>query len=188
MDKNSSERLLLVPEGYPVWIDVPQASIGGAATALRFELPLRGHNLPLMHRREAKLVVALKGSLQVRAGRRPLAVLNQGDAVTLPAGTAHRIHQFGAQPSTVGIVLWPGAVEQAFRELAELAAAGSHQRGAMVNILQRYAVLWTDGEPEDESRQADVRPLPEWLATLPPQIVQPLALKWQVQQRPCGSA
>jgi len=39
--------LMLIPDGYPVWIDVPQASVGGTATAMRFVLPVRAHNLPL---------------------------------------------------------------------------------------------------------------------------------------------
>ncbi|WP_263487890.1 hypothetical protein [Pseudomonas sp. REP124] len=39
---------------------------------MRFELPLHAHNLPLMHRQETRLVVALKGELKIRAGRQRL--------------------------------------------------------------------------------------------------------------------
>ncbi|CAI8762069.1 Cupin domain-containing protein [Pseudomonas sp. IT-P12] len=173
-----SERLLLVPGGYPLWIDVPEASIDGAATAMRFELPLHGHNLPLMHRRESKWVVALKGELELRTGRQRQVLLREGEAVKLQAGTAHRIHQHGAHPSTVGIVLWPGAVEQAFRELAALAASPGFAREAMVDILDRYAVVWTNRAHEAGSQHFDVRTLGECLETLSPQIAQPLMLKW----------
>jgi hypothetical protein len=65
----NSEAKLLIPNGYPVWIDVAQVCIGGEGTAMRFVLPLDGHNLPLLHRQETKLVVALEGQLDIRAGR-----------------------------------------------------------------------------------------------------------------------
>lgn len=58
---NAPTMLLLVPNGYPVWIDVAQASIAGVGTAMRVVLPVHGHNLPLIHRHETKLVVDSKG-------------------------------------------------------------------------------------------------------------------------------
>ncbi|MGY2258528.1 hypothetical protein [Pseudomonas sp. SDO55104_S430] len=72
MNVENSESLALVANGSPVWIDVSRGGIGGAGTAMRFELPLHAHNLPLMHRQETRLVVALKGELKIRAGRQRL--------------------------------------------------------------------------------------------------------------------
>jgi len=143
MSINHPERLLLVPNGYPVWLDVAQASIDGVGTAMRFVLPVQGHNLPLLHRRERKLVVALEGALELRSGRQRLVLLQPGEAVLLSAGTAHRIHQQGAGPSTVGAVLWPGRVEAAFREMALAAAQEGYGRQEMIEILARYDVEWT---------------------------------------------
>ncbi|RON20876.1 hypothetical protein BK660_17705 [Pseudomonas brassicacearum] len=178
MSVKTSEMLLLVPNGYPVWIDVPQATTGGAGTAMRFVLPVNAHNLPLMHRHETKLVVALSGALEIRSGRQRIALLKEGDAVKLHAGTAHRIHQQGACPSTVGIVLWPGVVESAFRELADAAKHNTILRSEMVEILSRYGVVWTTGAAREEPQTPIVRPLQEWFAELPETVAKLLALKW----------
>ena len=69
---------------------------------MRFVLPLHAHNLPLLHRRETKLMVALKGGLDIRAGRRRIALLEEDEAIKLDTGIAYRIHQYGPVPGTVG--------------------------------------------------------------------------------------
>jgi mannose-6-phosphate isomerase-like protein (cupin superfamily) len=173
-----SEPLLLIPNGYPVWIDVPQATVGGLATAMRFVLPLHAHNLPLMHRQETKVIVALQGELEVRVGRERLAFLKEGEAVKLDAGVAHRIHQHGATPSTVGAVLCPGTVEQAFRELAALAARNGYQRDQMIEILARYNVFWATRSCEPDPRAVICKPLREWFSELPEPVARVLELKW----------
>jgi hypothetical protein len=68
---------MLIPDDYPVWIDVPQASGGGTATAMRFVLPVRAHNLPLLHRKETKLVVTLSGTLEIHTGDGRIAFLKR---------------------------------------------------------------------------------------------------------------
>lgn len=118
-----------MPNGYPVWIDVAQASIGGAGTAMRFVLPLHAHNLPLMHRLETKLVVALKGELDVRVGRQRIALLKEGDAIKLGVGVAHRIHQHGMCPSTV-LILLPPAKHQVGIDV--MLASDQRHRSAML--------------------------------------------------------
>lgn len=135
--------LVLYPGGYPLHIDVPAASIGGAGTAMRFTLPRHAHNFPLLHSREHKLVVALAGQLRLRAGGQTIAQLATGQAVLVPPLTVHRIAQDGVAPAMVGVVLWPGAVEQAFRDMAALAADGRFQRSAVIALLARYGVRWT---------------------------------------------
>jgi hypothetical protein len=76
--------------------------------------------LPLLHRRETKLVVALKGGVDIRAGRRRIALLEEDEAIELDSGIAHRIHQYGPVPGTVGAVLLPGAIEQEWTSEAGL--------------------------------------------------------------------
>ncbi|MDR9750236.1 cupin domain-containing protein [Pseudomonas sp. SZMC_28357] len=178
MHEDSSQPLLLVPNGYPLWIDVPQASIDGAGTAMRFELPLNGHNLPLLHRRERKLVVALQGSLELRVGRQCIARLRPGEAVLVPAGTAHRIHQHGSQPSTVGAVLWPGRVEEAFRELATAATGSGYGRRTMVEILACYEVEWTAGAHDSEAEPLQVVTMAEGLVHLPEVLARAVVRVW----------
>jgi mannose-6-phosphate isomerase-like protein (cupin superfamily) len=178
MSVENPQALLLVPDGYPVWIDVAQASIDGAGTAMRFVLPLHAHNLPLMHRQESKLVVALKGELEIRAGRQRIALLQEGEALKLAPGIAHRIHQHGTGPSTVGAVLWPGAVEQAFRELAVAAAQKTYQRSDMIEILARYDVVWAMQSHGHDPESISVRPFRQWLGDLPEALARRLALRW----------
>jgi mannose-6-phosphate isomerase-like protein (cupin superfamily) len=178
MNVENSEALVLIPNGFPVWIDVAQASIEGAGTAMRFVLPVHAHNLPLMHRQETKLVVALKGELDIRAGRHRIALLQEGEAIKLKPGVAHRIHQYGAAPSTVGAVLWPGAVEQAFRELAAAATQGAYKRSDMMEILGRYHVAWATQSNEHDPQSVAVRPFRDWLGDLPEALTKQLEMKW----------
>src|ERR1700750_2355289 len=108
IEDKAADVLYLFPDGYPVTIDVAQATIGGIGTAMHFELPLKGHNLPLMHKLEVKLLMALRGDVDVRSGRQTIAILRQGEALLVHSGVAHRVHQHGADPCTVGVALWPG--------------------------------------------------------------------------------
>jgi len=178
MNVEDSEALLLIPDGYPVWIDVAEASIGGAGTAMRFVLPMHAHNLPLMHRQETKLVVALKGELEIRTGRQRIALLQEGEAIKLEPGVAHRIHQHGSGPSTVGAVLWPCAVEQAFRELAAAALHNAFLRNDMIEILARYNVVWATQSHEYDPESVTVRPFRDWLGELPERLARLLEQKW----------
>lgn len=180
MDVRDPDCLMLIPDGYPVWIDVPQASVGGTATAMRFVLPVRAHNLPLLHRKETKLVVPLGGTLEIRTGDGQIAFLKHGDALRLEAGTAHRIHQYGEASSTVGVVLWPGRVEQAFREIADAALQVPFLRSDIVEILDRYDVVWTVSfkPPHAESERLVVKAFPTWLGELPREAAAPLQSRW----------
>lgn len=180
MDVRDPDCLMLIPNGYPVWIDVPQASVSGTATAMRFVLPVRAHNLPLLHRNETKLVVALSGALEIRTGDGQIAFLRHGDALRLEAGTAHRIHQYGETSSTVGVVLWPGCVEQAFREIADAARHVPFLRSDMVEILDRYDVVWTVSfkPPHAESEPLSGTAFPGWLRELPSDAATLLQSRW----------
>jgi quercetin dioxygenase-like cupin family protein len=142
MAASAANQLLLYPGGYPVHIDVPQRQIGGAGTALRFALPLRAVNFPLSHARESKLVVALAGELTLRAGARAHAVLRAGQAALVTPGTAHRIAQYGERPAVVGVALWPGAVEEAFRTLDRMVAQHGFDHAAFGALFARYGVQW----------------------------------------------
>jgi mannose-6-phosphate isomerase-like protein (cupin superfamily) len=174
--KPRPEALLLIPNGYPLWIDVAQTSVNGLGTAMRFVLPVKGHNLPLMHTRESKLVVALDGQLDIRVGRQTVAHLQKGEAVTLETGLAHRIHQSGSQPCTVGVVLCPGQVENAFRELSAAVATGHFDRRQMAVVLDKYEVVWTSGKELAGLAPLAVRPFIDCLDDLPPLLA---AWVWQ---------
>lgn len=173
----SDDVLYLIPDGYPVTIDVAQASIGGAGTAMHFALPEHGHNLPLTHEHETKLLAALDGEVEVRSGGRSIALLRQGEALRLSAGTAHRVHQHGERPSLVGVALWPGKVEQAFRQLADGVAKGDYSRDQMIALFASYGITW-HAPGGDQQVHAEVRPLDAWLEELPPELAAALRQRW----------
>lgn len=139
-DHHLKDLLTLYPGGYPVHIDVSHKDIGGAGVAMRFVLPLRGLNFPLTHTHETKLVVALDGALTLRSGHPH--VLQAGQAVLVPAGTAHRIAQHGEGPATAGIALWPGAVEDAFRALDRDVAHHGFVLADAAALFAAYGVAW----------------------------------------------
>lgn len=158
--------LVLYPGGYPLHIDMPERAVAGVATGMRFTLPPRGLNLPLKHARETKLVVALAGCLQVRSGHQVLATLAPGTAVVIGAGMAHRIAQVGEGDSVVGVLLWPGAVERAFRAVA--AGVGRRRHGAAVKaILAHEGVEWDRGAPLAAGAALATQPLAQALGELP---------------------
>jgi quercetin dioxygenase-like cupin family protein len=173
----NDDTLYLFPDGYPVTIDVAQASIGGAGTAMHFVLPPHGHNLPLMHAHETKLLTALEGEVEIRSGGHAIALLRQGEAVVLHPGVAHRVHQHGGQPCKVGVALWPGRVEEAFREVAAGVAAGPYGRDQMIAVFARYGVAW-NAPPSGDPVHAEVRPLAAWLQQLPPPLAAAMAIHY----------
>lgn len=176
---NPGDRLLLYPAGYPLQIDVPQAELGGAATAMHFLLPPGAHNFPLTHSREHKLVVALAGSLRLQRGAAILARLERGDAVLIPPHGAHRIRQDGPGPSLVGVALWPGAVEQAFRAVAALVAREGFRRAEVAALFADYGVAWDTNPPDDGQPDAiGTRPFAELLPALPDALAAVLAERW----------
>ena len=169
--------MYLVPEGYPLTIDIAQASIAGAGTAMHFTLPPKAHNLPLMHQRESKLLVALAGEVEVRSGAQQIALLQLGQGVLLKPGIAHRVHQHGVLAATVGVALWPGKVEQAFRDMGARVAEGNYSREEMVRILANYDVVW-HGTTEGTAVAAEVKPLGDWLPALPAELAREIRLHW----------
>lgn len=169
--------LHLIPQGYPVTIDVAQHTIGGAGTAMHFTLPPHAHNLPLMHEWESKLVVALDGEVEVRSGGAAIALLRKGEAIVLPKLAAHRIHQHGAQAATVGVALWPGKVEQAFRQQAARVVAGHYDREEMIALFAAYGVQW-DVAAGGHAIAAEVRPWRQWSGSMPPDLFHALQQQW----------
>lgn len=174
---------MLYPGGYPVHLDLPQRDIGGAGTAMRFTLPLRGHNLPLRHARERKMVVALSGELRVRSGARVLAALRPGEALLLPQDVGHRILQHGPEPSTVGVALWPGRVEEAFRALARAVDVRGFAREEAARILAPFGLAWDNGATHEA--KGDVAVLPAYVALeqLPPLLAGALRERWRTWLR-----
>ena len=178
MTADATDQLLLYPGGYPVHVDVPQRQVGGAGTALRFVLPLRGVNFPLSHAYESKLVVALAGELTLRAGAQAHAVLRAGQAALVPPGTAHRIAQHGQRPAMVGVALWPGAVEEAFRALDRMVAQHGFDHAAFSALFARYGVQWNAaGAPH--AHAPEVTTFRAAARSLPPALRQALAARWR---------
>lgn len=175
-----NDELILYPSGYPVHIDLPQRQVDGAGTALRFALPLRGLNFPLAHAHETKLVVALAGELALRSGAGTIAVLRTGQAVLVAPGTVHRIAQHGAAPSVVGVALWPGAVEEAFRALDRLVARHGFDHAAVAALFARYGVQWDAAvAPNVHAQPLAVTTFHAAAQALPPALRQGLAACWR---------
>lgn len=173
------DTLCLYPNGYPVYIDVSERELDGAAVAMHFDLPPHGHNFPLKHQHESKLVVALAGQLQIRSGHTILASLARGDCVLLQAGTAHRILQYGQNTARVGVVLWPGRIEHAFRAMAAQVTQQGFDRAAVTALLAEYGVSWDQGFGESTPpRMLPVQPLAHALQKLPPALAAALARCW----------
>jgi quercetin dioxygenase-like cupin family protein len=183
------DTLYLHPHGYPVHIDVSERQLDGKGVAMRFELPPRGHNFPLKHQHESKLVVALVGQLQLRCGHLILADLQSGQAVVLQPGKAHRILQQGQDCAMVGVALWPGRVEHAFRDIAAQVAQHGFERSALIAILAGYGVSWDHGFAATDPPAAvlPVQTLAQALTVLPPELSAALAQCWHTRGRNAGT-
>jgi hypothetical protein len=141
----------------------------------------------------APLFISLAGMMAAQSGalkRRPmdyylqrgaaiLARLERGDAVLIPPHGAHRIRQDGPGPSLVGVALWPGAVEQAFRAVAALVAREGFRRAEVAALFADYGVAWDASPPDDGQPDAiGTRPFAELLPTLPDALAAVLAERW----------
>jgi len=173
--------LTLYPGGYPVHVDVPQRAVGGAGTALRFALPPRGLNFPLSHAHETKLVVALEGALTLRTGGTgPRTLLRAGQALLVAPGTVHRIAQHGDGMALVGVVLWPGAVEEAFRTLDRMVAQRGFDHATVGALFARYGVQWDAAiAPQAHAAALDVTSFQAAAHSLPPALRRSLAARWR---------
>src|SRR5262245_45647107 len=99
---------------------------GAADTAGRYALvegwfPAGARLPPHAHRRYAERIHVLGGELTVWAGGRR-AVLRRGDAIVIPAGTAHAVAATGAGPAHAWLVAAPSG-------LARLVAAAGPPAG-----------------------------------------------------------
>jgi mannose-6-phosphate isomerase-like protein (cupin superfamily) len=176
--------LALYPGGYPLTIDVASAHIDAAGTAMHFMLPKSGHNFPLLHDHESKLVVALEGELQLRCGAMTLAHLMPGQGALVAPRTAHRIVQVGQAPSLVGVALWPGTVEAAFREVVVMVAARGFQRQEVIDLFATYSVHWSPSALAGcVAHTLDTAAWTDLLSSLPPPLATLLPQSWAVRGR-----
>jgi hypothetical protein len=95
-----------------------------------------------LHTYESKLLVALDGEVEMRNNLTIIALLKKGQALVLPPNVEHRVYQHGAKPSRVGVALWPGHVENAFRYVATQVATNRFSRDKMNRIFASYGVKW----------------------------------------------
>jgi hypothetical protein len=77
----------------------------------------------------------------------------------------------------VGVALWPGNVEDAFRRLAASVAEGTFDRNGMIGLFAQYGVIW-NAPASDERVEAEVRPFGDSLDDLPPALSGALRLCW----------
>lgn len=169
--------LYLIPHGYPLTIVVSEKSIFGAGTAMQFWLPLNGHNLPLTHTRENKLLIALDGEVEIRNNLNIIALLKKGQTLLLPPDIEHRVFQHGTTPSHVGVALWPGYVENAFRCVASLVNTNQYSRDEMIRIFAIYGIKWR-AKSAVEQKKHEVKNFADSLFALPPALAEALQQRW----------
>ena len=137
-------------------------------------------NFPLSHAYETKLVVALAGELTLLSGAGPGPLVRTGQAVLVVPGTAHRVAQHGGQPAMVGVALWPGAVEEAFRALDRAVARGGFERAAVAALFARHGVRWDAAvAPDAHAAPLAVTTFQAAAQALPPMLRERLAACWR---------
>lgn len=79
----------------------------------------------------------------------------------------------------VGIALWPGAVEEAFRSVAQHVATHDFSRPKVIELLARYGVHWQEGMEETEVLERAAVPVDELMRQLPAELASSLAERWK---------
>ncbi|MEM1330478.1 MAG: cupin domain-containing protein [Planctomycetota bacterium] len=125
--------------GSPLRFPVTCADTGELMSVQITELRPGAHNPLHCHGREDELFIVLRGRFVAEVGGRRVE-LETGDCAYIPAGVPHRVADAGPEPTTLATVLTPGALEEAFRTVAERGGRGLREtfRAAGVEFLESY--------------------------------------------------
>ncbi|WP_197022309.1 cupin domain-containing protein [Candidatus Blastococcus massiliensis] len=134
---------------------------GGSISVVEHPFEVGAYVSAHLHTREDEYSIVLEGEIGFRSGDRE-AVLGPGGYITKPRGEMHAMWNAGPTPARMIEIISPAGFEGFFRDIADLAEAGTTDPAAFVAVAATYGLEF--GEPD---WQADViqrygLTTPEW--------------------------
>jgi uncharacterized cupin superfamily protein len=126
------------------------AETGGALAIVEHPFPPGALVPPHVHSREDEFSIVLEGEIGFRSGDRE-AVLGPGGYIAKPRGELHTMWNAGTEPARMIEVISPAGLENYFRQLAALLAAGPPNPAEIAELSDRYGLRY---------------PQPDWLPDL----------------------
>lgn len=123
---------------------------GGAIAVVEHPFVVGAYVSAHLHTREDEYSIVLDGEIGFRSGDREV-VLGPGGYVTKPRGELHAMWNAGRTPARMIEIISPAGFEGFFRDVADLAEAGTTDPAAFVALAATYGLEF--GEPD---WQADV--------------------------------
>lgn len=123
---------------------------GGSVAVVEHPFAVGAYVSAHLHTREDEYSIVVEGEIGFRSGDRE-AVLGPGGYITKPRGEMHAMWNAGPTPARMIEIISPAGFELFFRDVADLAAAGTTDPAAFVALAASYGLEF--GEPD---WQADV--------------------------------
>ncbi|WP_369132954.1 cupin domain-containing protein [Modestobacter sp. I12A-02662] len=101
-----------------------------------------------LHTREDEYSIVLEGEIGFRSGDREV-VLGPGGYITKPRGELHAMWNAGQVPARMIEIISPAGFEGFFRDVADLAEAGTTDESAFLAVADAYGLQF--GEPDWEA-------------------------------------
>jgi quercetin dioxygenase-like cupin family protein len=98
---------------------------------------------PHTHTREDEYSIVTEGEIGFRSGDREV-VLGAGGYITKPRGELHAMWNAGKTPARMIEVISPAGLEQLFREVADLVAAGPPALDQLAALTANYGLEFGD--------------------------------------------
>jgi quercetin dioxygenase-like cupin family protein len=118
---------------------------GGALSVVEHPFAVGALVPPHLHTREDEYSIVTEGEIGFRSGDREV-VLGAGGYITKPRGELHAMWNAGKVPARMIEIISPAGFESFFREMADLAAAGTPPLDRIATLAANYGLEFGDAE------------------------------------------
>jgi quercetin dioxygenase-like cupin family protein len=138
-------------DGFAVAFKLWGQDTGGSLAVVEHPFAVGAYVSAHLHTREDEYSIVLEGEIGFRSGDREV-VLGPGGYIAKPRGELHAMWNAGSAPARMVEIISPAGFERFFRDVADLAEAGTTDPAPFLALATTYGLEF--GEPDWE---ADVR-------------------------------
>ena len=154
-------RIADLGDGVGVAFKLWGADTGGSLAVVEHPFEVGALVSAHLHTREDEFSIVTEGEIGFRSGSREV-VLGPGGYITKPRGELHAMWNAGKVPARMIEIISPAGFELFFRDVADLAEAGTEDPAPFIALAESYGLQF--GEPEwipDVVARYGLTP-PEW--------------------------